>query len=608
MVPGAARSLPIGMSIYDSYRERSLFLYSSMIGGDAYKNPPQSPLSTAQVYEVRVNSSGSIYDTLAGTCNSYLVPHQSEKLRDFKNRHAVSSYINIVEPIVKAYSDAVTSNVRRDLGTINSFIKEVDYHEQDWSGFVESQARFTALYGFMFTVVDTDGVQPKAIQVHPHQVAFADVGPTGKLTSFAYCTDTFIASAGTQVVTIRLYNQDGWYDLQGKINISEGINSQRDKLEIVNQGPLPLSTGELPILVSYYSKDTTNRYPYGYSLVDDTADHAREIYNLSSLLYDINRKAMFPQLTMPIHSERGSLSTQTKLEVGTGRVLTYNSDGGSPSFISPSTEPTRELREHIKEKIVLAFRLKSLDVGIDQSVQESSGIQLRIKRADFESRAKSFANNMLSYELKLARLFAVMGGVSETGISIEYPKSFTLPDVSEQIANALSVIGMDKAEIGPTARVEATMKVLTSALGLSDALSDKIRTEIETHEKGVYADYNLFRQVKTTEAKGQLDSMAPQDAAPVAPPSKDVVLYAYDYESGIVTVNEARSFKGLPPIDGGNVPVAVWLASFKANETAQVTAAEVGAQDGGATTAPASGPVPAASDGASGPELVNGGQ
>jgi hypothetical protein len=58
-----------------------------------------------------------------------------------------------------------------------------------------------------------------------------------------------------------------------------------------------------------------------------------------------------------------------------------------------------------------------------------------------------------------------------------------------------------------------------------------------------------------------------QDPAPKPPQlpaaSADIQINAFDYDGGVITVNEVRRLKfGLPPIDGGDVPVAQWRQKF----------------------------------------------
>ena len=115
-----------------------------------------------------------------------------------------------------------------------------------------------------------------------------------------------------------------------------------------------------------------------------------------------------------------------------------------------------------------------------------------------------------------------------------------LNGVSGQIYESVMNLGfVDKVAppvlraLGKQSRlVEAVVRqAVTAAMSLSDADVAKIMSEVQT-------------------------KLARPDA-----PQKEI--FSYDYDAGIVTVNEARATKGLGPIPNGDMPVLEWMQRFK---------------------------------------------
>lgn len=519
------------ITTYANLRETLQFYNDAYSGGNRWKNPEPSVLSTVHVAEYAYSTQDKEY-VRSGTksYSSYLVPHPSERAESYLSRQQFAAYINIVKPIVNAFAEGVTSNVKRNLGALQGKLDDIDYRGTPYPEFIDDLAKRLCVYGFCFVAVDTDGAFPKAINIAPTQVAWVKTNDFGKIEEFAYinqATYSNNSSTSEQNVIIRVCNANGWATLQGTVDFEKGF----DPSQLNNISSTPHSSslnGELPIIVCYYERDTSSIAPLGLSLISDTAQIAKMVYNLLSWAVDIHKKAGFPILTIPNNKTGGALDPESSKEVGPDRALGYNAASGSPQWIAPSSDSTKELREHTMFLIQWAFKLQGLELAADQSTQTVSGINLRVRAREFESKAKRFANQLQRFEERLLRMFAALVGVVDSEITVAYPKVFTLPDSTENITNALAVLELsDKFELGAEARIEAIKQVLSNALPLTDdilsKIMDEIRQGIEAEQQDFASERSLveqFREVKRKNLSAQTSSaQTTQTAAPEPPVS-----------------------------------------------------------------------------------------
>lgn len=500
------------ITTYANIRDTLQFYNDAYSGGVKWRNPEPSTLSNVSVAEYSYNQTEKDY-VRSGTrsYSSYLVAHPSERNESYLSRQQFAAYINIVKPIVNAFAEGVTSNVQRNLGQLQGKLDDVDYRGTPYAEFIDDLAKRLCVYGFSFVVLDTDNVNPKIINVSPTQIAWIKTDDFGKIVEFAYISDATYAtntSTSKQNLTIRVCDSAGWRVLQGEVDIASGINPSQ--LGVVSStAHSPALKDQLPVLVAYYERDTSSVAPLGLSLIADTAQTARMIFNLLSWAVDIHKKAGFPILTIPQNKSGGVLEPDTKKEVGSDRALGYNATSGAPQWIAPSSESTKELREHCVFLIQWAFKLQGLELAADQSTQTVSGINLRVRAREFESKAKRFANQLQRFEDKLLRLLAALAGVSDSEISVSYPKTFTLPDSTENITNALAVLDLsEKFDIGIEARIEAIKQILSNALPVTDEVLTRMLEEVRVSLEADRQDLSSERQLVEQFRQAKLNSLS----------------------------------------------------------------------------------------------------
>lgn len=595
---------------FDALRARWTFLHDSYLGGEFFRNPSLTTLSDARLrwQEAITEDGGTVVQTRTDRRASYLVPFPAESDRSFDLRRTLASLVNPCEIIVDAYAEGVTCRVTRDLGALTPLLEDADRRGAAWGEVVEEAVRWTCAYGVVAAVVDAPRarpgvetradeaaakVRPYVVLVQPTAWAWTAHDADGALAEFAYVEDSFLdpttPDGSRQCVRLRVWTRAGWQLRAGSVPTGQ-IGAAREALEVVEGDRLPpVLGGQLPVTFLFHRRLIESRAPRGLSMIDNAADLTRAIYNKRSCEDQIAREAGFPSLAIPMGSTGGHLDPQTKVSIGPSKALPYDSQTGAPSWIQPSAEWARDLRESCVADFQHALRSAGLEMAADQSAQVQSGEALRIRSRDFESRAARLGRNAQRWELATLALYARLAGVAVEPV-VTYPSRYTLPDLSADLDRALRLLRDSPVEIGATARLLATQQAIDAAVPLTDAQRAAIGDQLVALLNADTDAFERERAVAAAEAEDKLRKLAPADEPPPPPPSDEPVqLFGYDYEAGIVTVNEARAAKGFGPVPWGEVTVAEHMLKLKA-AVATIDARAERATETGAPVAPP--PVP----------------
>ncbi len=540
---------------YDARRARYVFAHASYIGGETYRNPPQSVLSDARLEWSRttLNADGQPVTTNEEKrTRSYLVPFPAEDDRSFSQRQALASYVNPVEIIVDAYSEGATGDVQRNLGALEPYAGDIDLRGSTWGEFVEDIARWDCVYGGIAIVVDTPaasekavtradeiakGARPYCVCVHPTSWAWVVTDGFGRLMEFAYTdepyhTDVETAGSSSRPVTVRVFHRGrtdkagaemppGWEVLRGSVNPTKTLFEQRGQLVAAegDSGPLDARLdGRLPVVFSFYRRDTSSRYPLGISLIENACDLARTIYNRRSYELTIQREAGFPTLAIPMSSTGGKLDAGTRITLGSSKGIAYDSTSGAPSWIQPSAEWAADMRESNVADFQAALRTAGLEMATEAGAS-ASGEALRIRSRDFEARCKRFARNLQRTEMATLELVALMAGASFEGVAVTYPRRFVLPDLTANLTNALMLLDPAKmpVDIGETATTEAVMQAIGAAIVLTDEKAREVRAQIEATLRDGAAEQSAEARLRSMARDKAITRIAPPPT-PDAPP------------------------------------------------------------------------------------------
>ncbi|HEY6015651.1 MAG TPA: hypothetical protein VIU16_02605, partial [Gaiellaceae bacterium] len=564
-----SRTLHIS-SDYDRARARHVFQRDSFLGGEHYRCPTRTTLSTTTAWTYALNAQGTAPQALTRTAKlytSYLVSHAAESDESFEERLARACYLNLVAPIVSAYAEGVTARVDRDIPDSYGDLSDVDGRGGAWAEHVEEVAQWAALYGYVAVVYDAPaanpaatradelaaGIGPRVVVVQPLAIAWVEVDDGGKLVTFAYveqATADETSGAGTGAtgalwtdVTVRVWTLAGgddgatpeWQVRKGRINAGASMVGARTSLALVERGPLPaVLGGELPVVFAFYKRDTSSRFPMGQSVCDDACDIARSIYNKLSEEDELHTKAGFPFLAIP-KGQGAGLDPETRLALGPGRGLAYDAGAGAPQWVQPSAESSQELRASIVFRAAMAFRLAGIEVATDQSGQAESGIALRVRARGYEARAARFAQAMARYETAGLKLWKLLAGASEDA-SVAYPKRFTLPDSTEDLAAALQLLTQSPVELGVKAKVALVRKALDAVLAIPDEDLSEMVDEVAALLEQDMAEADAAQQQRMTAF------------APKPPPAGGMPMDMTDADAAEAAGNAA------PGADGADAP------------------------------------------------------
>jgi hypothetical protein len=491
----------MSVSDYINIRDNCLYLRDFFIGGDNVKYPSSLAMGTARVSYRQYNEQEKDFYTVSRDVRSYLSVFDAEDTEKFRQRTLNSYYFNIVAQVINAYADSTTSKVSRDLGELEPFVNNnVDYRDNTWAEFINENAKMTALYGMTATYIDytmpegavvnsrndliKQGITPKAVLVNPLSFAWVLTNPYGEVEEFAWfeniVQDSNIGYNYNNVI-LRIVNKQGWRQVSAQVNMSVSLYQQvveNNNTSIMTEGKHPASlNGKIPVVFNYYNRDYGQPYPLGRSLVVDVVDTARAVYNYCSWASDVHQRSAFPILTIPLAKSGGVMPPKTEIAVGSNNALPYDSESGTPAFIAAPSDPTKELREHVSFMINKSYQLLGLSLVNDSSAAPSSGEALKIRSREFESYASKFAAHMKKYEQKTLDIFKAYLGMEDVETNIIYPKTFSIPQTTEDIVNAQSLLSIPF--LSNEGKVAALRQIASVALSASD---DELNIIVDSSE------------------------------------------------------------------------------------------------------------------------------
>lgn len=513
------------LGTYDRLRGTWSFLFDSRHGGWRIANPSSAQLGTVSlsVFAQNTDDPSRVDRQVVGNRQSYLVPHDGESPEQFDKRVKLATYINLVGPVVDSYTDSICPQTRRTLGSLDPLLKNVDGEGREWGDIVAEIASWACTYGFVGCALDMhkNGSGIKSTIVHPSAIAWIEYDDAG-MCEVAFLESAYVDATSTYT-TARV-----WVMTRSQVFVCEGRYSSSVQLGQAKSMFTPVGTptalpsslkGRVPFTFCYANRDTSVKIPLGISLVDDVARAAQLVYNELSRIEEYHRKAT-AFLAIPTREMAGVLDPTTTVKVGPDSAFGYSADTGSPQWVSPPSEMPQEIRNHCQFVVTTAFRTVGLQVESDSSAQVQSGEALRIRSRDFEAKAGRIAKNIQRWERETLDMCADFIGVTPD-YELTYGKRFVLPDSGEDLARAVLLLQTFGTQLGTVGMTALTKQAVDASLTLSEEDLETIVTEV--HTKIVEAGTDTQKKE----------------------------IFAYDYEAGIIKVNEARATKGLPPLPDG---------------------------------------------------------
>jgi len=540
--------------VFDRDRGYHSFIADAYEGGAAWEHPSSPTMGVSRLYSRRVQpapageSGDVVVEKIEATVNSYLSPWPAETLSSYERRRRLAVYVNLVQPVVDAYVDTVTERVTRDLGGLAPYLGNLDRQGQTWPEFVGDVARQAALDGVTAVVLDNppsntatnraeevaQGVGLRATVVPVASWAWLEYDADGALCEFAYADAMNADPTATQhTVRVWVWTLAGWSVHECSLPTGDAVEKHRGAILATapqRSGPLPAGLTRIPVEFAFHRRVRRTRAPRGTSIAAAPAAISLQVYQLLSAIEDTHRRAP-PFLAVPTRASNG-LEPETKAKVGPDAAL-ETPEGSTPQWVTFPPESLKDIREHVVYLVALAFRVSGLEVQADASAQVQSGEALRVRSRDFEARAKKLANDLRAFEVRALALAASMLGMRDAP-SVTYPQRFVLGDPSELLAAAVLLVQQVGDRLGAEGTTEAVRQAVNAALALDDATAAKVMAEVTDKLKNG------------------------------APPQKE--LFAYDYDAGVVSVDEVRATKGLPPLasGAGKVSVLEWAKGIEA--------------------------------------------
>jgi hypothetical protein len=491
------------LHFFDAQRGYALFHHDAYVGEPQWNTPSSATLGAAVLYGYRVTTIENgdrageqvVVETALGTVRSYLVPWPGETEANFARRRSLAVYVNLVEPIVDAYVDAIVPRVTRDLGDAGTSLRNLDGDGQDWSELVSDVAITAALDGVTACVIDAPTTNPatnraeevalgiglRATVVPLASWAWMRTDDDGRVSEFAYVDAPAVDdTAVNQCVRVYVWNANGCAVYEHELATGAKLAEARDT--IVGGRPArapmalnPLLGGRLPIVFAYHRR-VRGRVPRGKSLAASAAAIGRQVYQVLSSVEDTQRRAP-PFLNVPT-SAKGGLEPQKVARLGPDAALDGPAEGGAPSWVTFPSESLADQRAHAVFLVGLAFRTAGLEVQADTSAQVQSGEALRVRSRDFESRARKFATNLAAFERKALDIAALLLGARRETLTVTYPARYVVADPAEMLAAVMLLEQSFGARLGPEGVREMVRQALDAALSLDEPTLTRLLDEI----------------------------------------------------------------------------------------------------------------------------------
>lgn len=440
----------------DRWRQRMVNALS-YLGGTLYIG--QNAITTDWAYPATEATEGDATTgrtVIRTTTAGFLKPGPREQWWDFQNRRSASVFRNFTAPVADTLAAFVQSRpVRRDPGASASLraagfdsptAGDADWRGSSWDEFMREALR-TALVGELCHVIvdwpyvplDENGTPLVQTLLDEQQ---AKLRPYARIVSPLqiplWREDEFGNLIACEILEpdMRSTDADPW-GLQERAPLSRLW--YRDRWELREGGPTGRLLaeashpyGRVPIETLYVRRSGGARM-FGVTPLDDIAHLNWRLYNRDSIL-SVLEGVQMPFLSIPGGAHMGVV------EVGTSAAFTPPADAPHPAWIAPSPESIRVLRESNEEDIRQIRARAGMGRGTaEQSIASRSGEALLIETSERTVVVTALAAEAADFERRFAALWCEVAGEGEFDGGIEYPASYDLTALDDQIRRATDI-------------------------------------------------------------------------------------------------------------------------------------------------------------------------
>jgi hypothetical protein len=391
------------------YRNRWSFLYDAYSGGATYR------------------------------AGAYLTRYQLESEHEYAQRLSNTPYDNHPKSIISTYmSFLFRTEPERELGMLDSdpsiagFLEDADREGRDLNSFMKQAATWANVFGHSWIVMSKPNV---GARTRADEIA-ADARPYVNLLSPLVVSDfTWARGAnGAYELVYFKYIEDSNHSVsvikEWTKEVIQTTTIHHEKKEIIGKTIEANQLGAIPAVILYCQTSTVRGI--GISSIDDIADSARFIYNLTSEAEQGIRLGSHPSLVATAETNVGS---------GAGALIHM------PPNLDPALKPyVLEFTGQEVSSVYTAIEntIKSIDkMANTGSIRGSeakvmSGISREVEFALLNSRLSEMADNIELAEEQLWQFYALYQGTAWDG-EIEYPDSFSIHDTDNELEQKLSV-------------------------------------------------------------------------------------------------------------------------------------------------------------------------
>ncbi|WP_127447757.1 hypothetical protein [Veillonella sp. 3310] len=437
--------------------------------------------------------------------------HARESIENYIRRKSLAYYWNYTRPVVDATVDPIFKDeIKRDYKDsvlFQLFLNNADHAGTTLQEYLRRVAVMAKLYGVVYVLVNNtenvaetrdediaNGNYPFVTEIMPDDVMSWKLDENGAITEFVFRQVGEYTEAGKQYIYHR-WDRETW-----SVHKTLTMTSE----DMTHQGVHGL--GVVPI-VQWFGRATPPSTIKPSSEFISIAQTNYSLYQLCSWHTQLLADQAFNILTYP---DDGNLADN--LTIGTDNLLAYPAESSkAPAFISPDASPANMLTDQMDRHIQEIYRMSGMDsvVGVQSA---KSGVA---KQWDFQrinQRLADFAVQCESAERKIVQLFELWTGET-TDFTCEYPRDFSINDVTESLGQAQSAIDLNLGSNAFT--VEVAKKVLEAYMpNIEPDIYDNIVKEVEesTAQSKQDREYsNLLNHASMLQALGGDDEDDGQD-------------------------------------------------------------------------------------------------
>jgi len=443
--------------IVSRYRNRWSFLYDSFSGGETYRQ------------------------------GSYLTRYQLETAAEYAQRLENTPYDNHPRSIISTYiSFLFRTPPTREFGTLEAdtalpdFLEDADREGRNMDAFMKQAAIWSNVFGHSWIMVSKPNI---GARTRADELA-AGVRPYLNLLSPLVVTDfTWSRNAvGAYELVYFKYIEDSNHSVsvikEWTQTTIQTTTIHHEKKEVVDRVIEENQLGRIPAVILYNQTSTVRGI--GISSIEDIADAARLIYNLTSEAEQGIRLGSHPSLVATAETNVGS---------GAGALIHMppNLDPAlKPYVLEFSGQEVSSVYTAIQNTINSIDKMANTGSIRGTEARVMSGISREVEFALLNSRLSEMADNIELAEEQIWQFYAAYTGTEWTG-TIDYPDSFSIRDTSNELDQLLKVYGqVQEANIKAAVAHEITELMdlnLTEYPGSPDDYQHELAEEIDEYNK-----------------------------------------------------------------------------------------------------------------------------